>query len=126
MLQPAQPTFQKPTGHSQPEHYCNQPNLQLQTGRQFVISYEWHSKNNSFPWFLLSLCQLCITGQQAGKDPFLVELVHVIHKSKVPLMITGDFNMTRRSSDKKKPGVSISGVSYLILLFLKGSSWKSP
>jgi hypothetical protein len=42
--------------------------------------------------------------QQVGKASFLVELVHIIYKTKFPLMITGDFNMTRRSSDKNKPG----------------------
>jgi hypothetical protein len=35
---------------------------------------------------------------------FLVELVHIIQKTKAPIMITGDFNTTRRSSDKNKPG----------------------
>jgi hypothetical protein len=42
--------------------------------------------------------------QQAGKAPFLVELAHIIQKTRVPIMITGDFNLTRRASDKNKPG----------------------
>jgi endonuclease/exonuclease/phosphatase family metal-dependent hydrolase len=41
--------------------------------------------------------------QQAGKAPFLVELAHIIQKTKVPIMITGYFNMTGRASNKNKP-----------------------
>jgi hypothetical protein len=54
--------------------------------------------------------------QQAGKDPFLVELAHIIQKTKVPIMITGDFNMTGRASNKNKNlEDSINGVFSLIL-----------
>jgi hypothetical protein len=42
--------------------------------------------------------------QQAGKAPFLVELAHIIQKTKVPIMITGDFNMIGRASNKNKSG----------------------
>jgi hypothetical protein len=42
--------------------------------------------------------------QPAGKTKFLVGLVHIIKHTKVPIMISEDFNITRRSSDKNKPG----------------------
>jgi endonuclease/exonuclease/phosphatase family metal-dependent hydrolase len=34
--------------------------------------------------------------QQDGKANFLVELVNVIRRSTYPILITGDFNMTRK------------------------------
>jgi hypothetical protein len=58
------------------------------------------NKIDGFTWNLVVVYR---DAQQDGKAPFLVELVHIIHKTKFPIMITGDFNMTRRSSDKNKP-----------------------
>jgi endonuclease/exonuclease/phosphatase family metal-dependent hydrolase len=42
--------------------------------------------------------------QQDGKANFLVELVNVIRSSMYPFLIIGDFNMTRKGSEKNKPG----------------------
>jgi hypothetical protein len=41
--------------------------------------------------------------QQDGKANFLVELVNFIRSSTYPILITGDFNMTRKESEKNKP-----------------------
>ena len=42
--------------------------------------------------------------QHDGKANFLIELVNIIRSSHCPILIAGDFNMTRRESDKNKPG----------------------
>jgi hypothetical protein len=47
---------------------------------------------------------LCNKDQQTGKVKFLIELVNLIRKSQSPLILAGDFNMTRREGDKNKPG----------------------
>jgi endonuclease/exonuclease/phosphatase family metal-dependent hydrolase len=59
------------------------------------------NKSDGFTWNLVVVYG---DAQQAGKAPSLVELAHIIQKARVPIMITGDFNMTRRASDKNKPG----------------------
>jgi hypothetical protein len=59
------------------------------------------NKSDGFTWNLVVVYG---DAQQAGKAPFLVELAHIIQKTRVPIMITGDFNLTRRASDKNKPG----------------------
>jgi endonuclease/exonuclease/phosphatase family metal-dependent hydrolase len=74
--------------------------LERETGDYFVRLLLCN-KSDGFTWNLVVVYG---DAQQAGKAPFLVELVHIIHKTKFPLMITGDFNMTRRSSHKNKPG----------------------
>jgi hypothetical protein len=96
--------------------------LEKQTGEYFVRLLVCN-KNDGFTWNLVVVYG---DAQQAGKALFLVELVHIIHKSKVPLMITGDFNMSRRSSDENKTGGFNKWSIFIIMLFHKASSWKSP
>jgi exonuclease III len=95
--------------------------LERETGDYFVRLLLCN-KSDGFTWNLVVVYG---DAQQAGKAPFLVELVHIIHKTKFPLMITGDFNMTRRSSDKNKPG----GFNKWSVLFnsviAQGNLWKS-
>jgi hypothetical protein len=74
--------------------------LERETGDYFVRLLLC-DKSDGFTWNLVVVYG---DAQQVGKAPFLVELVHIIHKTKFPLMITGDFNMPRRSSDKNKLG----------------------
>jgi hypothetical protein len=74
--------------------------LEKQIGDYFVRLLVCN-KNDGFTWNLVVVYG---DAQQARKAPFLIEIVHIILKSKVPLMVTGDFNMTKRSSDKNKTG----------------------
>jgi endonuclease/exonuclease/phosphatase family metal-dependent hydrolase len=53
--------------------------------------------------------------QQDGKANFLIELVNVIRSSAHPILITGDFNITRKESEKNKPGDIIDGILCLML-----------
>jgi hypothetical protein len=53
--------------------------------------------------------------QQDGKTNFLVEFVNVIRRSTYPILITGDFNMTRKESEKNEPGGITYGASCSIL-----------
>jgi hypothetical protein len=39
------------------------------------------------------------------KPTYLIELVNVTRSSTYPILISRDFNMTRKESDKNKPGV---------------------
>jgi exonuclease III len=60
-----------------------------------------NSKADDFKWNLVIVYG---DAQQSCKAKFLIELVHLIRKSRAALMLAGDFNMTRRESDKNKPG----------------------
>jgi hypothetical protein len=64
---------------------------------RFLISSKFHN----FTWNLVVVYG---DAQQDGKANFLVELVNVIISSTYPILITGDFNMTRKDSEKNKPG----------------------
>ena len=59
------------------------------------------SKFDNFTWRLVVVYG---DAQQDGKAKFLIELVHIIRSSHCPILIAGDFNLTRRASDKNKPG----------------------
>jgi endonuclease/exonuclease/phosphatase family metal-dependent hydrolase len=74
--------------------------LQREIGDYFVRILLCNKEDNFF-WNLIIVYG---DAQQTGKVKFLIELVHVIRKSHAPLVIAGDFNMTRRESDKNKPG----------------------
>jgi hypothetical protein len=58
-------------------------------------------KKDSFTWNLVVVYG---DAQQDGKANFLIELVNVIRSSTHPILITGDFSMTRKESEKNKPG----------------------
>jgi hypothetical protein len=60
--------------------------------------------NNRKDNFIWNLVVVYGDAQPTGKIKFLVDLVHIIKNTKVPIMIAGDFNITIRSSDKNKPG----------------------
>ena len=74
--------------------------LEKETGDYFCRVLV-HSKLDDFTWNLVIVYG---DAQVTGKAKFLVELVHIIKESQVPTVIAGDFNLTRRSSDKNKPG----------------------
>ena len=42
--------------------------------------------------------------QVDGKAKFLMELVNVIGASACPILVAGDFNLTRKESDRNRPG----------------------
>jgi hypothetical protein len=60
-----------------------------------------NNRKDNFTW---NLVVVYVDAQPTGKLKFLVDLVHIIKNTKVPIMIAGDFNITRISSDKNKPG----------------------
>ena len=74
--------------------------LEKEMGEYFIRTLV-HNKLEDFTWNLVVVYG---DAQPSGKAKFLVELVHIIKHTKVPLFIAGDFNLTRRSSDKNKPG----------------------
>lgn len=71
--------------------------LEKEMGKYFIRILV-HSKAEDFIWNLVIVYG---DAQPTGKAEFLVELVHIIKKTQVPLFIAGDFNLTRRSSDKE-------------------------
>jgi exonuclease III len=69
--------------------------------------------------------------QEEDKDKFLTELTEFINKSKEPLVLGGDFNIIRYSSEKNKGGVhkhtgtfnSVINTYELIDLKMSGGSY---
>lgn len=67
---------------------------------EYFVRLLVNTREENFTWNLVVVYG---DAQHDGKAKFLVELVHVIKDSQYPLLIAGDFNMTRRGSDKNKP-----------------------
>jgi hypothetical protein len=67
----------------------------------YFVRFLIASKLDNFTWNLVVVYG---DAQQDGKAKFLVELVNVIRSSAYPIWIAGDFNMTRKNSEKNKPG----------------------
>jgi endonuclease/exonuclease/phosphatase family metal-dependent hydrolase len=67
----------------------------------YFVRFLIASKIDNFTWNLVVVYG---DAQQDGKANFLVELVNVIRSSTHPILIIGDFNMTRKGSEKNKPG----------------------
>ena len=70
--------------------------LEKELGEYFIRILE-HSKLENFTWNLVIVYG---DAQPTGKAKFLVGLVHIIKKSQIPVCIAGDFNLTRRASDR--------------------------
>lgn len=68
---------------------------------EYYIRVLLGNKSDNFTWNLVVVYG---DAQQTGKANFLIELVHVIRKSPYPIIIAVDFNMTRKESEKNKPG----------------------
>jgi hypothetical protein len=67
----------------------------------YFVRYLIESKIDNFTWNLVVVYG---DAQQDGKANFLVELVNFIRSFVYPILITGDFNMTKKDSEKNKPG----------------------
>ena len=74
----------------------------LETGRgEYFIRVLVLGKIEKLSWNLVVVYG---DAQPTGKAKFLVELVHIVKNNHIPLCIAGDFNLTRRASDRNKPG----------------------
>ena len=67
----------------------------------YCIRVKISNKIDGFCWNLIIVYG---DAQPAGKVAFLIELARFINRSKLPVLVAGDFNLTRRESDKNKPG----------------------
>ena len=67
----------------------------------YCVRVKLSNKKDGFCWNLIVVYG---DAQASGKVAFLIELAQFINKSSLPMMIAGDFNLTRRDCDKNKPG----------------------
>lgn len=68
---------------------------------EYFVKIKVSNVSDGFVWNLVIVYE---DAQPTRKSKFLVELVHLFKNTKSPLLITGDFNITRKASDKNKPG----------------------
>jgi endonuclease/exonuclease/phosphatase family metal-dependent hydrolase len=64
---------------------------------EYFVRLLVNTRKENFTWNLVIVYG---DAQHDGKAKFLVELIHVIKHSQYPLLIAGDFNMTRRVTDQ--------------------------
>src|SRR4051794_6590371 len=68
----------------------------------YCVTVKLCNKIDNFCWNIIVVYG---DAQQSDKVAFWIELAQFINKSKLPMLVIGDFNLTRRESDKSKPGV---------------------
>lgn len=63
----------------------------------FYVKFDLRNKNDGFKWVLV-----CVYGpaQDNLKEEFLAEMVNMVGRVTVPVLIGGDFNILRKSSEK--------------------------
>ena len=76
-------------------------NYEVEFGDYFV-KLNVRNVVDGFCWGLLIVFG---DAQPVGKPKFFVDLVHLLKNSRNPLLIGGDFNITRKASDKKTQGL---------------------
>lgn len=63
----------------------------------FYVKFRLRNKKDNFKWVLVTIYGVA---QPEFKEVFLIELVHVCSKENLPIVLGGDFNIIKNSSEK--------------------------